>query len=105
MVGMRGPADGEGALDAALAARLRDATNAAARERRIRPVLLIDGRAGAGKTTLACAVAAAWPAAALVHLEDVYPGWDGLDAASAAVAEEILGPPSAHTSWDWTASA
>ena len=88
----------------ATATRLRDATRSAARARGVRPVLLIDGRAGAGKSTLADEVAAVWPEAALVRLEDVYPGWDGLDAASAAVATEILGPPSAYRSWDWAAS-
>lgn len=46
---------------------------------------LIDGRSGSGKTELGRAIAAKWPAVQLVKLDDFYPGWDGLDAASAMV--------------------
>ncbi|WP_231601752.1 ATP-binding protein [Salinibacterium sp. NG253] len=46
---------------------------------------LIDGRSGSGKTELGRAMAAAWPEVQLVKLDDFYPGWDGLDAASALV--------------------
>ncbi|MEO8095730.1 MAG: hypothetical protein ABI632_12485, partial [Pseudolysinimonas sp.] len=42
-----------------------------------RPVVLIDGRSGAGKTTLARELAPL-VGAQLVSLDDVYPGWDGL---------------------------
>ena len=38
----------------------------------------IDGPAGAGKTTLADAVAALAPEAVVVHMDDLYEGWDGL---------------------------
>jgi uridine kinase len=41
-------------------------------------LVCVDGPAGAGKTTLATAVAALHPHAALVHLDDLYEGWDGL---------------------------
>jgi pantothenate kinase-related protein Tda10 len=44
-------------------------------------LLCIDGPAGSGKTTLAGEVAAeamAEMSVAVVHLDDVYPGWDGL---------------------------
>lgn len=63
--------------------------------------VLIDGRSGSGKTELARSITSHWPAAQLVRLDDVYPGWDGLDSASAAV-------PSILTSgrwrqWDWGA--
>ena len=47
--------------------------------------ILIDGRSGSGKTELARSIAAHWPEAQLVRLDDLYPGWDGLDAGSAAV--------------------
>jgi uridine kinase len=47
-------------------------------------VLLIDGRAGSGKTTLARALQSRLDAQ-LVSLDDVYPGWDGLRAGSEAV--------------------
>ena len=44
-------------------------------------VIGIDGRSGAGKTSLAREVAAAWPAA-LVSMDSIYPGWEGLAAAT-----------------------
>lgn len=44
-------------------------------------VLLIDGRAGSGKTTLARALAERFEAQ-LVHMDDLTPGWDGLSAAT-----------------------
>lgn len=72
-----------------------------------RAVVLIDGRSGAGKTTLARAMAALWPASVL-HLDSVYPGWDGLRAGSDAVVEGVLAPRRAAKEgewreWDWTA--
>lgn len=85
---------------AALADRVR--RDAAGR----RGVVLIDGGSGAGKTSLADALAAElgrdWQ---LVSLDDAYPGWSGLAAASAAVHETMLRPddPGYH-SWDWVAS-
>ncbi|UFS59635.1 nucleoside/nucleotide kinase family protein [Subtercola endophyticus] len=65
------------------------------------PVLLIDGRSGSGKTVLATALAAALDAQ-LVHLDDIYPGWSGLDAASQHVHDELLaGEPPRWQRWDW----
>ena len=49
-----------------------------------RPIVLIDGRSGAGKTQLATAVARRL-FAEVVRLDSIYPGWDGLEAASAQV--------------------
>ena len=67
-----------------------------------RPVVLIDGGSGSGKTTLAAALAPAL-AAQLVRLEDFYPGWDGLESASAAVAHDVLRPKNpGWQRWDWT---
>ena len=46
------------------------------------PVVLIDGRSGAGKTSLARLLVARWPLTGrvqLVALDSLYPGWDGLD--------------------------
>lgn len=55
------------------------------------PVVLIDGRSGSGKTDLAAALVTRWPGPlTLLHLDDVYPGWDGLDAASAHIHDELL---------------
>jgi hypothetical protein len=67
-----------------------------------RPVVLIDGGAGSGKTTLANALAAAWPggaAAQVVGLDELYPGWRGLAAGAAAVPGVIDGE--GFRTWDW----
>ncbi len=68
-----------------------------------RPVILIDGGAGSGKTTLAEALAAWWPGgpAQVVGLDEFYPGWDGLAAGSAAVPGVISGD--GFRTWDWAA--
>ncbi|WP_368496745.1 AAA family ATPase [Herbiconiux sp. A18JL235] len=74
-------------------------------------VILIDGPSGSGKTALAQRLLAEWAGAdrpTLVHLDDIYPGWDGLDAASAHVAEHLLRPlragrPARWQRWDWAA--
>jgi len=63
------------------------------------PVVLIDGRSGSGKTELATALAERIDAQ-LVRLDDVYQGWDGLEAASKLVRSDIL----LHhrwQRWDW----
>lgn len=69
-----------------------------------RPVVLIDGRSGSGKTTLGASLAALVPGAQLVGLDDVYPGWGGLEAASETVVTGILRPSSpGYRRWDWEA--
>ncbi|WP_022886418.1 ATP-binding protein [Glaciibacter superstes] len=73
------------------------------------PVVLIDGPSGAGKSTLADALVHAWPTGhrpTLVRLDDIYPGWDGLDAASKHLTEHVLRPrragePAAWQRYDW----
>ncbi|WP_411732099.1 chorismate-binding protein [Paeniglutamicibacter sp.] len=75
-------------------------------------VLGIDGRSGAGKSTLAAELATALRRhreVALFHLEDIYPGWDGLEAGTHAYVTEVLAPLSrgeaaSWNSWDWAAS-
>ena len=65
--------------------------------------MLIDGRSGSGKTELARAVIAGWrgePEPQLLRLDDVYPGWDGLDAASAEVPAIVR--MHRWRAWDWT---
>lgn len=69
-----------------------------------RAVVLIDGGSGAGKTTLARRLAPLLDAQ-LVSLDDFYPGWDGLAAASTAVHETVLRARDAgYTRWDWDAA-
>lgn len=78
-----------------------------ARVDRSRVVVLIDGRSGSGKTTLARRLVAAWPVdrlgpVQLVHLDDVYPGWHGLEAASRIVESSVLAAADpGWTTWDW----
>ncbi|MFZ4896221.1 hypothetical protein ACL9RL_17390 [Plantibacter sp. Mn2098] len=70
------------------------------------PVLLIDGRSGSGKTSLAAAVAGALTDSTVVHMDDLYPGWDGLDEGSVLLTESVLRPlsaglPAVWRRWDW----
>lgn len=69
-----------------------------------RAVVLIDGRSGAGKTVLAEALAPRLDAQ-LVSLDELYPGWGGLEAGSAAVHETVLRARApGWTRWDWAAT-
>ena len=72
-----------------------------------RTSICIDGPSGAGKTTLARDVAADL-AAPTVHMDDLYPGWDGLRAGTHRAQEWIVGPlteglPARYRRWDWVA--
>jgi len=92
------------ALDSAVVQAV-DAATAVGRA----PVILIDGPSGAGKSSLADRLLAAWPAAGsprLVRMDDLYPGWDGLDAGSEAVGRDLLEPLrgagfGTWQRWDW----
>ncbi|MEO7070237.1 MAG: hypothetical protein ABI131_07060 [Nostocoides sp.] len=68
-------------------------------------VIAVDGRSGTGKTTYAGVLAAALEAP-LVHLDDIYPGWDGLTAAVTMVERDVLallaiGETASYETWDW----
>lgn len=77
---------------------------AAAARRSERPVVLVDGRSGAGKSTLAARLAPLL-GATVVQLEDVYPGWDGLEAASEHIRTHVLASAAPRLRrWDWAAS-
>jgi hypothetical protein len=77
------------------------------------PVVLIDGRSGSGKTSLARTLVARWPLhgrVQLVALDSLYPGWDGLAEGVQAARDLILRPHArgmigVWERWDWEASA
>ena len=85
-------------------------------------VVAIDGPSGAGKTTLAQGVVDALTAlpgilgpgvssgvssgVELVHMDHLYPGWDGLAAAPNLLTAQVLAPisrgePAAYRLWSW----
>lgn len=76
-------------------------------------VIAIDGPSGAGKTTFAAAVAdellkRTGTRPQVVHMDDIFPGWDGLAAAVGLVTETVLEPLShgkdgRFRRWDWLA--
>ena len=73
------------------------------------PVVTIDGYSGSGKSTLAAALARLVNGWQVLHLDEWYPGWDGL-AAGADIARRIAadlrgGRASSYEAWDWEAGA
>ncbi|KQQ00650.1 MULTISPECIES: hypothetical protein [unclassified Rathayibacter] len=76
--------------------------------------LLIDGPSGSGKSTFAVGLLREIrsipraPEAALVRMDDLYPGWSGLDRAVASSHRELvrphsLGVPAHWRPWNWAA--
>ncbi|MGK3952715.1 hypothetical protein ACLKM7_10370 [Microbacterium sp. I2] len=92
-------------LDAAVTDLVAAITRTAASN----PVVLVDGRSGAGKTSLTRALVTRWPLRGrvqLVALDSIYPGWDGLDDGVEAAREQILVPHArgivgVWQRWDW----
>ena len=71
-------------------------------------VLAIDGRSGAGKTRLAAELSAEL-GAAVVSLEDLYGGWDGLERGIDLLVSAVLEPFAAGRAarvprYDWAAA-
>jgi len=72
-------------------------------------IIAVDGRSGAGKTTLAVELAARLRQhhkVSLFHLEDIYPGWNGLAAGVERYVTTVLAPlrrgvAAEWVSWDW----
>lgn len=69
-------------------------------------LVCVDGPAGSGKTTLAAEIAAL-AAAPVVHLDDLYPGWDGLFDVDVQVLGLLRplaeGRPGSYQRYDWAA--
>jgi len=76
-------------------------------------VVAIDGPSGAGKTTLARAVQPELEPTgpvAVVHMDHLYPGWDGLAQAPELLTTQVLEPLSrgeqaAYRLWSWVRDA
>lgn len=93
----------------AVAGECATASFGEAREGRGMPVVTIDGYSGSGKSTLAAALEGLLDGWQVLHLDDWYPGWDGL-AEGARVARRIAddvrgGRASYYEAWDWEADA
>ena len=87
---------------------------ARARAARLGPVRVVclDGPAGSGKTTAAAAIAAAaGRGCTVLHLDDLYEGWSGLEGSlwprlSAQVLEPLRrGRPGRYQRYDWSTGA
>lgn len=73
---------------------------------RARPdIVLVDGRSGSGKTELARAMVEQKPELQLVRMDDLYPGWGGLQAGSQHVYNFVIAAAARRWQrWDWTAN-
>ena len=65
----------------------------------------IDGPAGSGKTTLGATILELDPEARLVHMDDLYDGWQGLGSVSRQLSTLIrplaIGKPGFYRRYDW----
>jgi hypothetical protein len=69
-------------------------------------VVAVDGPSGAGKTYFSAALAERIPGAHVLHLDDMYPGWDGLHQGAADLYDLVLskiarGERAGYRGWDW----
>jgi uridine kinase len=84
-----------------LAGRLADRVPRLGRTR----LIALDGRSGAGKTWLADRLAAPLNAP-VIHMDDLYPGWDGPARAAGALTDWVIEPlargePARWRRFDW----
>ena len=68
-------------------------------------LIAVDGRSGSGKTWLAGQLATPL-GAPVIHMDDLYPGWDGLDRAAGVLADWVIEPlsrgePARWRRFDW----
>lgn len=69
-------------------------------------VVAVDGPSGSGKSTLAAALSDVLGGAPVLHMDDLYPGWDGLADAVPRLLEWVLEPlsrgePARYRRFDW----
>jgi chloramphenicol 3-O-phosphotransferase len=69
-------------------------------------LVCVDGPSGSGKSTLAARLAAALGDAPVLHMDDLYPGWDGLAAAVPLLHDQVVAPlaagrPARYRPYDW----
>jgi uridine kinase len=69
-------------------------------------VVAIDGPSGSGKTQFAATLADHLQSARILHMEDLYPGWNGLEQAVRDLHDLVLAPlargeQATYRRWDW----
>lgn len=75
------------------------------RDTTARQLVLVDGRSGAGKSEWV-ARSAAYVGFVVLSLDDLYPGWDGLDAGHLRAFQQVIvpwrrGEQARVATWDW----
>lgn len=69
-------------------------------------IVLVDGRSCSGKSELARAIVQQKPELQLVRMDDLYPGWDGLEAGSQHVHDFVIAATVRRWQrWDWADKA
>ena len=73
-------------------------------------LVCVDGPSGAGKSTLAGRLAPVLGGAAVLAMDDLYPGWDGLAESVPLLHDQVVVPlaaglPASYRRWDWDRSA
>jgi uridine kinase len=73
-------------------------------------LVCVDGPACSGKTTLAGRLALTLGGIPVIHMDDLYEGWDGLDAVTERVEAWLLEPlrtgrPARYRRYDWLAGS
>ena len=72
-------------------------------------LVCVDGPAGSGKTTVAEALVTAASGGVLVHMDDLYEGWDGLRRITAQLDDVLVplsdGQAGSYRRWDWHRSS